>query len=196
MDEPRVKGATFRSVDECFTEMFGAEAHARALALMQTPVREAYRNGLVLASSWYPISWYRDVFQAFRQVNRDGIELSRKIGYCSARREMRGIYKSVLVKIVSPQALLGLSAFLFNMYYDTGKFDIVESRRGFARAFVHGCTGWDANMWADLMGGVTGLLELSGARNVQLSVLAGTQDGDTDSTFEAFWRLRPSVPPA
>ena len=62
--------------------------------------------------------------------------------------------------------------------------------------FVHGCTDWDANMWADLIGGSTGLLELSGARAVQMTVLQSADDGDTESLFEAFWRMRPTRPPA
>jgi hypothetical protein len=59
---------------------------------------------------------------------------------------MSGVHKQILAKLVSPQALLAMSQRVFNTYYDTGRFEIVHSERGyFARdvaTVLAGITTW------------------------------------------------------
>jgi hypothetical protein len=185
--EPRVKGVAFRSIDACYTELRGDAARDRARALMTPELRDAYQSGLVLASSWYPISWYRDAFRAFRAATSDGPDLARQIGYQSVKRDMRSIYKMMFAKIVSPQVLLGLSGRLFSNYYDTGRFDVLESHRGYVDVKLSGCTGWDQNMWTEIYGSCLCFLELAGAKEVRLRVKSGGRDGDTELALDAHW---------
>src|SRR6185295_12295908 len=111
-----------------------------------------YSSNLVLASSWYPIGWYKDAFRAFRSATGDGTDLSRQIGYQAVKRDMRSVYKAIFVRLISPQTLLGMSSRLFSSYYDTGHFDVLESRRGYVLVRLHGCAGWDLNMWTEIYG--------------------------------------------
>src|SRR5438094_523752 len=108
--EPRVKGVAFNTIYSCFEELRGAPLRERALELMPAAVRDAYRNHLVLAASWFPISWYREVFKAFRLATGEGPELPRLIGYHAVRKDLASTYKQILIKLVSPQMLLSLSA--------------------------------------------------------------------------------------
>src|SRR5262245_42034696 len=91
--EPRVKGIAFRSIEACCAEMRGEDARNAARELMKPDLRELYKNGLVLASSWYPISWYRDAFHAFRTLTREGSDLVRQIGYLCILRDMSSVHK-------------------------------------------------------------------------------------------------------
>src|SRR3954462_12099587 len=99
--EPRVKGVAFRTNELCFFELRGPEARDRARALMEPQLSHAFRHGLVLAASWYPISWYRDAFHAFRTATGEGIELVRAIGKCAVRRDMAGVHKQLIAKVLS-----------------------------------------------------------------------------------------------
>ena len=150
--EPRVKGVAFRSIDTCYLELRGQPAHAKARGLMLPELREAYRSGLILSASWYPIAWYRDAFRAFRAASSDGSELARHIGRLTVRHDMQSVYKQLFLKLVSPQLLLSFSGRLFNTYYDTGSMTILESRKGYSLARLTGCVGWDANMWTEMVG--------------------------------------------
>jgi hypothetical protein len=185
--EPRVKGVAFRTIDLCFSELRGAEARARSHLLMHGDVGRAYRDGLLLAASWYAISWYRDAFRAFRAATGEGLELPRSIGKRAVMHDMRGVHKQLLAKIVSPQMLLEIGQRVFHTYYDTGRLEVLESRKGYARVRLTGCLGWDANMWSELCGSCEGQLEIAGARHIRMRVLSGGGDADTDAEFEARW---------
>jgi hypothetical protein len=185
--EPRVKGVAFRSIDECFAELRGEDARDKARGLMPDELRDLFRNGLVLAATWYPISWYRETFRAFRTATNDGPELARQIGYQAVRRDMRGVYKTLFAKIVSPQTLLGMSARLFSNYYDTGTFEVLESHRGFVGVRLSGCKGWDLNMWTEIYGSCGSFLDIAGAKEVRLHIKSGGRDGDTTMEIDAHW---------
>ena len=187
MAEPRVKGVSFRAVDTAFLELRGEAARKRARELMVPELSETYRNGLMLAASWYPISWYRSTLQSFRQATGDGLELIRQIGRRSMELDMTGVYKQLLVRFVSPQTMLAMTAKMFSTYYDTGKLEVLEKRAGFVRVMYSGCTGWDGNLFAEIVGASQGMLEISGAKDVRLRMVQGGRDGDTSLELEGRW---------
>jgi hypothetical protein len=185
--EPKVKGVAFRTIDLCFERLRGAEARDRAREMMPPELAGAFRYYTLLAASWYPISWYRDTFRAFRASTDDGPELAREIGRLAARHDMSGVHKQILAKIISPQALLSMSQRVFNTYYDTGQLAIEKAERGHVQARCSNCVGWDHNMWMELIGSCESLLEIAGARRVELRVLAGGLDGYAHALLEARW---------
>jgi hypothetical protein len=182
-----VKGLAFRTIDRCFSELCGTDAREKAHAMMAHDVAQAYRTGIMLAASWYPISWYRSVFVAFRGAVGAGPELPRNIGRLAVQHDMRGAHKRLIAWITSPQMLLSLSQRVFNSYYDTGTVEIVESRKGYVKMRAHGCAGWDLNMWSELAGSSESLLEVAGAHRVRVRPLSGGQDGDDHHELEAHW---------
>jgi hypothetical protein len=186
-DGPRVKGVAFRTIDACYFELRGARCHERARSLMMPELRAAYAGTTLLAASWYPIAWYRDAMRSFRAANNDGLDLPRLIGYQSVRRDMASTYKMMFARIVSPQTLLGLSARLFGQYYDTGQFQVLESRKGYVHAKLSGCVGWDGNMWIEIHGSCTAFLELAGAKEVRLRTKSGGRDADEHLELEGHW---------
>ena len=184
---PRVKGIAFRTIDSCFIELCGSAARERAHALLSSEVAQAYRYGTVLAASWYPISWYREVLSAFRSAVNAGPELPRKIGRLAAQHDMKGAHKRLIAWLTSPQTLLNLSQRVFSSYYDTGSLEIVESRSGFVRVRATGCIDWDVNMWSELAGSSEAMLEIAGAHHAQVRWLSGGREGDAEHEFEAHW---------
>ena len=161
--------------------------HLVALAFSRE-VAQAFRYGTVLAASWYPISWYRDVLAAFRKAVNAGPELPRRIGKLAVQHDIKSAHKRLIAWLVSPQTLLSLSQRVFNSYYDTGSLQIVESRSGFVRMRASGCRGWDVNMWSELAGSSEALLELAGARQAHVRWLTGNRGTAADHEFEAHWK--------
>lgn len=185
--EPRVKGIAFRSIEASYADLRGDKARDQARKLMGSELRNLYNSGLILASSWYPISWYRDTFHAFRIATGEGLELTRQIGYEACKRDMQSVHKMVFAKLVSPQIMLRLSARLFNSYYDTGSYEVLDSRKHFVRVRFSGCFGWNHDMWTEMFGSSLCFLELSGAKSVRLRTISGGRDGDTEMRLEAHW---------
>lgn len=186
--EPKVKGVAFRTIDFCYEHLRGVEAHDRAHEIMSGELADAFRYYTLLAASWYPISWYRETLRAFRAATQDGPELARDIGKLAARHDMSGVHKQIFAKLVSPPALLAMSQRVFNTYYDTGRFEIVNAERGHVQARCGNCVGWDHNMWMELAGSCESLLEIAGARDVELRVVSGGLDGNAYAVFEARWQ--------
>jgi hypothetical protein len=187
MAEPRVKGVSFRTVHTVFRELRGEEMLARATSMMRPEVGDAHRNGGFLAASWYPISWYRDVLASFRRATHEGPELMRAIGHRSSMIDMSSVYKQLVVRFLSPQLLLSFSGKLFNTYYDTGRFEVVDAQKGSVRVRVSECAGWDQNMWTEIAGSSVAMLELSRAKDVRLRILSGGKDDDSTLEMAAYW---------
>jgi len=185
--EPQVKGNAFRTIEQCFVDLYGERAREAALQLLPEPLRSNFERRLLLASNWYPIGWYRTTFAAYRTAQHAGTELPREIGRRGVRRDLGSVYKQFFLKMVSPQALLGLSQRLFKNYFDTGQMTVEESRAGFVRAAWSGCDGWDENLWAELAGSCEVLLEMAGAKHVRLRVVSGGRSGDNACEMEAHW---------
>jgi hypothetical protein len=171
-----------------FAELRGDAERARARALMQPEVRDAYAAGILLAASWYPITWYCNALGAFRTVGGATQEIIRAIGYRSAQHDMASVYKQLFAKLVSPQLLLAFSGKLFSTYYDTGSFSVVESQKGFVRVRCSNCVGWDHNMYTELSGSCAALLEIAGAQQVRVRMASGGRDGDTELEMTAFFQ--------
>jgi hypothetical protein len=154
---------------------------------MDPKLSEALRQSQILAASWYPISWYRELYRAIRAASGEGVELARKLGYIATKKDMATIHNRLISAFVSPQLLFKFATGLFNSYFDTGKFSVLESGRGHVKARLEGCFGFDAAMYSDCVGGSTALLEGAGAKEVPLHVLRGGCDGDEYMLMEAFW---------
>jgi hypothetical protein len=184
--EPQVKGVALRTIDLCFREMRGPEHYQKALSLMDPELARTCRT-LILSTAWYPISWYRDAFRAYRAVTGEGTELPRLIGMAAVRHDMQAVYKQLFLKIVSPQVLLTVAQRVFGSYYDHGALNVLESRKGYGRVQASACLGWDENMWAEFVGSCEQQLELAGAKHIRMRVISGCKNGDTSAEVEAHW---------
>lgn len=183
---PQIKGIAIRSALRALERLRGTPAVEAATLAMPKELGSAIRYGTVMASSWYPIEWYRDFFAAIIATTGDNDRILRDIGREAARIDMTGIYKAAF-KLLSPQALFGLSTRLFSNYYDTGSVVIVESRKGFAHAKWSNCTGFDRSLWLEIFGSIEMYLELAGATHVRLRVVSGAGATDDHAELQAHW---------
>ncbi|MGC4069686.1 MAG: hypothetical protein QM784_34510 [Polyangiaceae bacterium] len=183
---PQVKGIAFRSALRALDQVRGAQTVETAIALMSAELSSAIRYGTIIAASWYPIEWYRELFRAIAEGTKGGEGIVREIGRESARLDMTGIYRAAF-KLLSPQALFGLSTRLFSNYYDTGSVSILESRQGFALARWMNCEGFDRNLWLEVIASSEMFLELAGARQVRMRVLSGAGRDDDFAEVQAHW---------
>ncbi|WP_437677044.1 hypothetical protein [Sorangium sp. So ce131] len=185
-DEPKVKGLAFRSVYGSLGKLRGERLQKLSLDEMSEPVRDGMRYGSIVSTGWYPIAWYKDLFQAIRRASGEGRELIHQIGRQCTRDDMSGIYK-VLAALISPSALFSLGQRVFSTYYSVGRVQVIQSRRGFTHARWSGCYGFDESMWTEVIGSCEQLLELGGASHVRLRIIAGGGDYADGLELTAHW---------
>jgi hypothetical protein len=186
MAEPQTKGINFGSFTRTLARLKGDHVLADTLAALPPDLGGRLRVGTLLTGNWYPLSWYLDLHRAARRVTGAGPEFARTVGYENTLDDLKGVYR-IFIKMLSPQFVISKSTFLFNTYYDTGKMTVTDAVAGSALAHWSGCTGFDHNLWQDILGGSQAGLVLSGARDIQLETLSGGKDGDDFLEVRARW---------
>jgi hypothetical protein len=185
-DDPKVKGVAFRSVYASLGKLRGQSAQQAALAAFGQDLQNGLGYGAIVAGGWYPITWYKELFQAIRKSTAEGKELVHEIGRQCTRDDMTGIY-SMLARLISPHSLFSLSQRVFSSYYSVGKVEVVESRKGYSHARWSSCHQFDENMWTEILGSSVQLLEIGGAQNVRARILSGGLDGTDVMEAAAHW---------
>lgn len=178
----------FRSTVNALASLRGQEAADRALALLSPELGQAMRSGGVAASGWYPVAWLRELHGAAQRACGAGPQLARAIGYEAAGADFRGVYR-LLASLLSPETLLSLAPRVWRTYWDGGQTKLLEARKGMSRGLTFGCHGFDRSIWESIIGGSIALLEIGGAKNVRMRVVAGGGDGDDAMDCEARWSV-------
>lgn len=187
-DEVRCKGVMLRSTVNVLASLRGQEAADRALALLSPEMSQAMRSGGVVASGWYPVAWLRELHSAAQRACDAGPQLARAIGYEAAGADLRGVYR-FLASLLSPETLLSMTPRVWKTYWDGGQTKYLELRKGMARGYTFGCKGFDRSIWESIIGGSIAILEIGGAKNVRMRVVAGGGDGDDAMDCEARWSV-------
>lgn len=186
MPKPRTKGLQFRSFTHSLKSLRGEEALAATLDLLPTELAESLRYGTLVTASWYPLEWYAELHAAAQRATREGTELARAIAKAGVQEDFKGVYRLVTLAL-SPQAIFHWAPKIVALYYDTGHLVVEAAEKHFARGAFKGFVGFDRNLWEDMLGGCTGVMELAGAKNLVARFLSGGKDGDVDATLEVRW---------
>ena len=183
--ETQVKGSSFLSVLGAAEDLHGADFGLALRTAVPGEAGEALLYGTVIASGWYPISWYRALLAAAVKVSGD-LNFPRVLGRGSIRRDVTGIYR-VFFKLLSIDTLVRQSPRFFRMCFTPGEVKIELMDEGRARSRYQGCAGFDQNLWLEQLGCVEELLKLGGAHVVRVKVLAGGGENDDYMEIECSW---------
>ncbi|MFO0564746.1 MAG: hypothetical protein U0263_03740 [Polyangiaceae bacterium] len=156
------------------------------LEKMPTESGQALRYGEVIASGWYPVGWYRELFGASVEVSGN-IHIAREIGRASIRREINGVHR-MLFRILSVETLQKQGARFFQSYFRPTEVRV--TRVGDRQALIHysNCHGFDRNLWLEQVGCIEELLTQAGTELPRVRILAGGGDGDERCEVETRWR--------
>ena len=187
MGEPQAKGIIFRSSLATLRELCGAGTLAAIVARLPSDLRDALRAEVIFTGNWYPLAWHRALLATAVEVAGRGPRLLRDLAGANILRDLSTVYR-IFLAVAAPDYVLSRTARVFSTYFDTGAMEVAERRSGYARGRCVGCAGFDANLWAYLLGGSEAVLVAAGARDLKLSVLEGGRDGDASLVFEGTWR--------
>jgi hypothetical protein len=184
--EIEIKGVAIRTFFQVVHDRKG-DAEIEAELRRALPERESDAlHSPVLASSWYPISIYRELHRAAQTLLKSGSELSRQIGHDGVARDFRGVYR-VLAGVLQPHWLISWAPRMYNRYFRGGRLVVSEARAGFASGQWSGCIGFDKNIWLDMIGSCEASLEACGAQHVRHRLVEGGGDDDKDAVIEFRW---------
>jgi hypothetical protein len=130
--DPHAKGLGFRTFLNALEAIRGREVYDAAIKAMPCELNEALRYGKLIPSGWYPLSWYNAMLNAIVTTTNEGDRIVRETARDAMRRDIKGIYKLVF-KFFSPETLYSMTPRVFSSYFDTGKTETLEIRKGFTR---------------------------------------------------------------
>ena len=189
MRKIQAKGINFRSFVASLRRMRGDDVVTRTLDLLPPEVGEALRIGAITTGGWYPTDWYSALHAAAQKVTGEGHELSRAISRDGIREDFKsGAYRLITITL-APQTLFKLAQRVMALYWDGGRVVIEQAENGRAMGRFDGFVGFDRSIWEDIIGGSIGVLEMGGARNVTVRVMAGGGDGDDHMVYLVRWEM-------
>ncbi len=184
--EVEVRGTTFVSVQGAMVDLRGQAFLDRVVEAMPSESSKALGLGSVIASGWYPIRWYRELFAASVTVSGD-IQIPREIGRASIRREINGVHR-LLFRILSVETLQRQSSRFFQSYFRPTDCIVERLAPRHARTLYSGCTGFDRNLWLEQFGCIEEFMVQARVQVPRVRILSGGGDGDDFCEIETRWR--------
>jgi hypothetical protein len=132
------------------------------------------RADLVNEGAWYPIAMYRELHRAAEVVA--GEPIARELGRIATKALFSRAYR-VFARILGPGTSWRHSAQAFRTFYRPGNVEVLDSRRGSARARITGCLGFDGRVWGDVIGSTFAIVQISGGREPEAEILDQAEDG-------------------
>jgi hypothetical protein len=184
--ESEIKGQSLRNYPITLRAIRGDEVADRVLELLSPELRSALELGTILAGGWYPVAYKRELHQAGAKVTAEP-GFARIMGYEMTQRDLSGLYRT-FVRIATPRYVLSIASRIFSTYFRPGKMRVVEIRSGFVKVELTKCSGFDTNVWRDVLGGCEATLAVAGAKTCRIRILSGGGDGDDSASATAWWQ--------
>lgn len=176
----RVKGQSFKGFIKALDELYGAGFAGRVAQRLPDDFRDALQYGGIVSGGWYSLGWYRDLHVAAQRVGNLPASFARDIGRVSTTDDLKGIY-SFIVRMLSPQTLLGQVQRIYRMYFDGGDVKVVRTGPTATNVVYSQCVGVTDSIFEELLGGSAAILELCGGKDIDARIVAREPHGVTMS---------------
>lgn len=182
--ESEAKGANFIALVDAMVALYGRRAPIAMGRELEGPLAELMRADRINEGHWYPVAMYRELHRAAEAVA--GEPVARELGRLATKALFSRAYR-VFARILGPETSWRHSAQAFRTFYRPGKVEVLDSRRGSAKARVTGCVGFDERVWDDVIGSTFAMVEISGGRGAKAEILEQSDDL-TALEFQITWR--------
>lgn len=181
-----IKGFVILSRRQFIEQTFGADVWDRTVAALPEDDRLAL-NGVLLASSWVPLSTCAALDDALAKVvGGRAEEAFRALGRKSAETNLPKLQANFL-KGKSPQKFLAQTPSIYRIYYEGGSRDYQPTGE---RAGVITTTGAEGVTWGEcltVIGWHERALELCGAKNVRITHPVCKARGGAVCRYDLHW---------
>lgn len=185
--EIEMKGQAVRQYISVFEDLKG---EAALNALIESVENEEFRELLadrqILASGWYPVAWMNEFLEKALEAHPDTPDLPERIGYASADRNIRGIYR-FLAQFLSPEMCIKQVPRMWKVYMRGIKVEAEVNAPRQATLRFHGIGPSRLTWRAMLDGGARRIFESSGAKNIKVNITSGGIERSSLTTVDVRW---------
>jgi hypothetical protein len=176
------KGINFRGLLDAIGALHGPEAQRSVISACGGEVGALLARGGLTAG------------HAAAQRTLRRTDVARECARWAIQRDLSGIYR-VLLFLLTPDSIISKCPRIMQQYWRGGVMRVPLVRDGMAAVEFVGWSGFDQNVWQDIVGSVEGGLEAAGAESVRIRTIAGGQNGDDDLSLEVRWTARRGAKP-
>jgi hypothetical protein len=165
-----VKGTALRSILVALEALEGAEGLARVRNAMPEGAR-ARIDPIVLGARWYPVAVQAAIHEAIRlEIGKGRVDANYRVARRAAMDDFAGGVYRIFLRTITYDALWDTTARIWRQYNSRGSLSFPERRREMARGHVVGVEGYTLAMWTGVCGRFHGILEIAGAKDVEVVV--------------------------
>jgi hypothetical protein len=181
-----VKGTLLLSTQAFVVERWGRSEWERVVAGMSPEDRDVLAEAL--AMGWYAIGVYERLNRRIDGLLGDGtMALMSPLGRFAAEHDLRTFHR-IFLRFANPAMVIEKSAELWRRYQDSGSWNV---HRVSPTRLTATLTGWgisDEIACVRLAAYCGRMLELVGAKDLQLRRLQCIGRGDKSCVFDAHWK--------
>lgn len=182
----KTKGVGFTNVKSFTVERFGAPGWASVLGELRQEERDELLS--VIPVGWYPLELYARLIRALDRVHgRGDLALLTELGRFEAERNLTTIHR-VFLRFTNPAFIVEKTSEYWKRFHDTGTWNVARDDHGVS-AVLDGWGVVDAALCRELVGYLTRLLDLVGAKNVVVEHPKCRGRTDPQCLFKARWGL-------
>ena len=182
----RIKGNLFKTRIEYLYEKVEENKRMEILSMLSDECRKSIQN--VLVTNWYPFSHIVELINAMHKVlSMENPNIIEELGRYSAIKSSKGIYKIFFI-ILKPKTILEKIPAMWVTMMEGGKvmldfkgdrdviLSLIEFNEELPELFARSLIGW-----------TKGLLELAGAKNIQMTAIKMPSKTDNTLVVNAKW---------
>ncbi|MGE0789817.1 MAG: hypothetical protein AB7S26_29360 [Sandaracinaceae bacterium] len=188
MESRRLKGINFFGTLAAFERELGAAARQKLEAELTEPLKSAMEHGEIVAAGWYPAEWYDALLRAI--LTQPGVDLPRlkRIAREAVIHDFKTLFR-VMRMFIAPSTAASQALRVASRYIDGGKIAVVEADDGRVHFQFTEFWGYTHLMWLDFIGGIEGVLESMGCRDIASRVQSGGGDRDDTLSLVITWTI-------
>lgn len=171
-----LKGNTFVGFLKGLGQVKGQAVHDGVLGRLTGELGELARSGTLLSSGWYPAAWYQEMLEAVVAETGEGPQFIQDLSREVTRRDFQTLFRIVRL-FLDPTVALQQAVRVNRRYCSGGEIEVLAAERDRVHYRFHTFYDYDELMWRDYVGGVEGVLEGLGAKNIRTRVTQRERDG-------------------
>ncbi len=183
----QVKGSAIETLPLYIKKKFGDEAYGKWLSVLGTNARKEFES-LILATKWYPLQeMFIEPTEAFCKMFYNGdVSGAVELGRFSAEHSLKGIYK-IFVKFGSPDFIVSRAPGILPTFYSDSAMDVVDREDKKVTIRFTKFEGSHTLVEHRIRGWMEKALEISGAKNVSVTIVKSIAKGDVTTDYAIKW---------
>ena len=183
----KVKGSAVATIPIFIKERFGEEGYQKWLNALPPDTQTIYSDK-ILPTSWYPLK--QVLMEPTKKLCEifygGGMKGAWESGRFSAEQGLKGVYK-MFIKLGSVHFLIKKASTILPTYFDPSHIDILEL--GEKNALLHITKFEEADPTIDnrIGGWIERALEISGCKNIRVSIRKSLAKGDPVTELHLTW---------